>query len=126
MTNQLIYTGKAKDLINFGVFNYSNIQNARNLYRQNGLPTIKSIRIYSDVYVCPSINWERGIWGVLRGTLPTGTDTRCVPIPQKCTEGIFYRDVKLHGIITGEYDGSLPEKLFWGGIKDGKFESDTL
>ena len=110
----ITYTGKAKDLINFGVFNYSNIQNARNLYRQNGLPTIKSIRIYSDVYVCPSINWERGIWGVLRGTLPTGTDTRCVPIPQKCTEGIFYRDVKLHGIITGEYDGSLPEKLFWG------------
>lgn len=110
----ITYTGKAKDLINFGVFNYSNIQNARNLYRQNGLPTIKSIRIYSDVYVCPSINWERGIWGVLRGTLPSGTDTRCVPIPQKCTEGIFYRDAKLHGIITGEYDGSLPEKLFWG------------
>ena len=110
----ITYTGKAKDLINFGVFNYSNIENAIMLYRQNGLPTIKSIRIYSDVYVCPSINWERGIWGVLRGTLPTGTDTRCVPIPQKCTEGIFYRDVKLHGIITGEYDGSLPEKLFWG------------
>ena len=110
----ITYTGKAKDLINFGVFNYSNIENAIMLYRQNGLPTIKSIRIYSDVYVCPSINWERGIWGVLRGTLPTGADTRCVPIPQKCTEGIFYRDVKLHGIITGEYDGSLPEKLFWG------------
>ena len=110
----IIYTGKAKDLINFGVFNYDNIENASMLYRQNGLPTIKSIRIYSDVYVCPSINWERGLWGVLRGTLPTGTDTRCVPIPQKCTEGIFYRDVKLHGIITGEYDGSLPEKLFWG------------
>lgn len=110
----ITYTGKAKDLINFGVFDYNNIQNARSLFRQNGLPTIKSIRIYSDVYVCPSINWERGIWGVLRGTLPPGTDTRCVPIPQKCYEGIFYRDVKLHGIITGEYDGSLPEKLFWG------------
>ena len=108
------YTGKAKDLINFGVFDYDKITNARNLYRQNGLPTIKSIRIYGDVYVCPSINWERGIWGVLRGTLPPGTDTRCVPIPQRCYEGIFYRDVKLHGIITGEYDGSLPEKLFWG------------
>lgn len=110
----ITYIGKAKDLINFGVFNYSNIENVIMLYRQNGLPTIKSIRIYSDVYVCPSINWERGIWGVLRGTLPSGADTRCVPIPQKCTEGIFYRDVKLHGIITGEYDGSLPEKLFWG------------
>jgi len=108
------YTGKAKDLINFGVFDYDKIQNVQYLYRQNGLATIKSIRIYSDVYVCPSINWERGIWGVLRGTLPSGTDTRCVPIPQKCYEGIFYRDVKLHGIITGEYDGSLPEKLFWG------------
>lgn len=110
----ITYTGPAYKLIEFGVFNYENIQNALTLYRQNGLPTIKSIRIYSDVYVCPSVNWERGLWGVLRGTLPEGTDTRCVPIPQKCTEGIFYRDVKLHGIITGEYDGSLPEKLFWG------------
>ena len=112
------YTGKAKDLINFGVFDIDKLQSADMLYRQNGLPTIKSIRIYSDVYVCPSINWERGIWGVLRGTLPPGTDTRCVPIPQKCYEGIFYRDVKLHGIITGEYDGSLPEKLFWGTRKE--------
>ena len=110
----ITYTGKAKDLPNFSVFDYSNIPNATSLYRQGGLPTIKSIRIYSDVYVCPAINWERGLWGVLRGTLPTGTDTRCVPIPQRCYEGIFYRDVKLHGIITGEYDGSLPEKLFWG------------
>lgn len=108
------YTGKAKDLPNFSVFDYSNIPNATSLYIQGGLPTIKSIRIYGDVYVCPAINWERGLWGVLRGTLPTGTDTRCVPIPQRCYEGIFYRDVKLHGIITGEYDGSLPEKLFWG------------
>jgi hypothetical protein len=110
----ITYTGKAKDLPNFSVFDYSNIPNATSLYRQGGLPTIKSIRIYGDVYVCPAINWERGLWGVLRGTLPTGTDTRCVPIPQRCYEGIFYRDVKLHGIITGEYDGSLPEKLFWG------------
>lgn len=110
----ITYTGKAKDLPNFSVFDYSNIPNATSLYRQGGLPSIKSIRIYGDVYVCPAINWERGLWGVLRGTLPTGTDTRCVPIPQRCYEGIFYRDVKLHGIITGEYDGSLPEKLFWG------------
>lgn len=110
----ITYTGKAKDLPNFSVFDYSNIPNATSLYIQGGLPTIKSIRIYGDVYVCPAINWERGLWGVLRGTLPTGTDTRCVPIPQRCYEGIFYRDVKLHGIITGEYDGSLPEKLFWG------------
>ena len=110
----ITYTGKAKDLPNFSIFDYSNIPNATSLYRQGGLPTIKSIRIYGDVYVCPAINWERGLWGVLRGTLPTGTDTRCVPIPQRCYEGIFYRDVKLHGIITGEYDGSLPEKLFWG------------
>ena len=110
----ITYTGKAKDLPNFSVFDYSNIPNATSLYIQGGLPTIKSIRIYGDVYVCPAINWERGLWGVLRGTLPAGTDTRCVPIPQRCYEGIFYRDVKLHGIITGEYDGSLPEKLFWG------------
>ena len=108
------FTGKAKDLKNFEVFAYANIPSAVNMYRQFGLPTIKSIRIYGDVYVCPRNNWERGMWGVLRGTLPTGTDTRCVPIPQRCYEGIFYRDVKLHGIITGEYDGSLPEKLFWG------------
>ena len=110
----IIYTGKAKDLINFKVFDLSNIKNAVNLEHTLSTPTIKSIRIYSEVYVCPAFNWERGMWGVLRGTLPAGTDTRCVPIPQRCTEGIFYRDVKLHGIITGEYDGSLPEKLFWG------------
>lgn len=108
------FTGKAKDLKNFEVFAYANIPSAVNMYRQFGLPTIKSIRIYGDVYVCPRNNWERGMWGVLRGTLPSGTDTRCVAIPQRCYEGIFYRDVKLHGIITGEYDGSLPEKLFWG------------
>lgn len=108
------FTGKAKDLKNFEVFAYANIPSAVNMYRQFGLPTIKSIRIYGDVYVCPRNNWERGMWGVLRGTLPSGTDTRCVAIPQRCYEGVFYRDVKLHGIITGEYDGSLPEKLFWG------------
>lgn len=110
------FNGKVKD------FNTWSINNIKYDFDSNDpmiyVYFVRNIRVYSNVYVCPSPNWERGMWGILRGVLPKGTDTRCVCIPQRCTEGIFFRDVHVNGVVLGEYNGSLPEKLFWGTKKE--------